>query len=140
MRESIAVILRKVSRTKSRDEKIAILREHKSGAIARILQLMYDPKTKFLLPKGKPPYTPSRFLDTEGMMYKETRRLRIFVEGGGYDNLNKIKRESLFISLLEDVDKRDAEMLTLLVSGKKYSGIDIDIINEVYPGLIGVEE
>ncbi len=49
--------------------------------------------------------------EAKALLFREARRLKIFIKGGGYDELNQIKREALFISLLEDIDNDDAELL-----------------------------
>jgi hypothetical protein len=78
----------------------------------------------------------------EGMLFKETRRLRIFVRGGGYDDLNQVKRENLFISLLEDIDNADAELLCKMIAQKPLKGLSYKVVVETFPDLIqdGVKE
>jgi hypothetical protein len=75
------------------------------------------------------------------MLLKEARRLRIFVKGGGYDTLNQVKRENLFISLLEDIDNGDAELLCKMIAQKPLTGLPRSVIVQSFPGLIeGVKE
>ena len=76
------------------------------------------------------------------MLFKETRRLRIFINGGGYDDLNQVKRENLFISLLEDIDNSDAELLCKMIEKKPLKGLSHKTVVEAFPDLIqeGVKE
>lgn len=136
MRLGIAEILKKVSESKTKEEKLEIFRKNDSSAIRTILKFALDPNIKWALPEGNPPYKPCQFLDQHSMLYQEARRLYLFVEGGN-DNLKPIKRESLFIALLESVDPEDAKVL-LAAKDKKlpYKGITVNLINEAYPGLI----
>lgn len=47
-----------------------------------------------------------------------------------------MKREQLFISLLEDVDNDDAHTLTQMISKKSFKGLTKKAIMEAYPDLI----
>jgi hypothetical protein len=67
------------------------------------------------------------------MLYKEARRLRIFIQGGGYDNLEKVKRENLFISLLEDIDNGDAELLCKMIAQKPLKGLPKSVVFAAFP-------
>lgn len=137
MRLSISEILGKVSEFKKKDEKIEWLRKNDTGPLRSILRLTYDKENvSFLLPSTAPPWKKNAHVGTEGMLYKETRRLRIFVKGGGYDNLNQVKRESLFISLLEDVDNDDADLLANhVISQKPIKGLTEKTLVEAFPDI-----
>jgi hypothetical protein len=136
MRLGIAEILKRVSESKTKEEKLDILRKNDSSAIRTVLKYALDPNIKWDLPEGEPPYKPCEYLDQHSMLYQEARRLYLFIEGGN-PNLKPIKKESLFINLLESVDPMDAKVL-LAAKDKKlpYKGITSNLINEAYPGLI----
>jgi hypothetical protein len=90
-----------------------------------------------LVPDTPPPWKKNEFEDeAKSLIYREARRLKIFIKGGGYDELNKIKREQLFISLLEDVDNDDAELLCVMISKKPFKGLTVKTVNDAFPGLI----
>jgi hypothetical protein len=137
---SLSEIVEKAKRMRYKKEKISWLRENDSVALRKILQYMYDKKNiQFLLPDAEPPYNPSKFEDSRGLLYSEIRRLRIFIKGMGYDNLNQTKREALFISLLEDIHREDAQLLVDMITKRGYKELSVAIINESFPGLIEVE-
>jgi hypothetical protein len=50
--------------------------------------------------------------------------------------LKPIKREQLFISLLEDVDNDDAETLAQMITQKPFKGLSKKVIQEAFPDLI----
>lgn len=136
MKLGIAEILDKVSKVNTKEEKIEILRKNDSSAIRTVLKYALDPTITWALPKGDPPYKPCPYLDQENMLYSEARRLYLFIEGGN-PNLNKIKRETLFIGLLESVAPADAKLLCAAKDKKiPFKGITVKLINEAYPGLI----
>lgn len=136
MRLGISEILKKVSESKTKDEKLEILRKNDSSAIRTILKYALDPEIKWALPEGEPPYKPCQYLDQQSMLYHEARRLYLFIEGGN-PNLSTIRREALFVNLIESIDANDARVL-LSAKEKKlpFKGITVNLINEAYPGLL----
>ena len=135
VRLSISEILNKTTELKSKDEKINWLRKNESQPLRTVLRLMYDERVEFLIPNTPPPWKKNAYVGVEGMLYKEARRLRIFVKGGGYEGLNQIKRESLFISLLEDIDNNDAELLCQMIAQKPIKGLTKKTVEEAFPNL-----
>lgn len=136
MKLGIAEILEKVSKEETKEAKIELLRKHDSVPLRTILKSAFDPSIKWILPKGEPPYKPCPFLDQENMLYSETRRLYLFQEGGN-PNLTSVKREALFIGLLESLAPADAKLLCAVKDKKlPYKGITAKLVNEAYPGLI----
>lgn len=136
---SISEIINKARELKPKKEKIQWLQENDSDPLRKILRYMYDTKNiHFLLPDTPPPYKPSVFEDSRGLLYSEARRLRIFIRGMGYDNLNQQKREMLFIELLEEIHKDDAQLLVDMITKRSYKELSVAVINESFPGLIEV--
>jgi hypothetical protein len=135
MIHSLSEIINKATELKTKEEKIAWLQKNSSVPLKTILKYMYDQKIQFLIPSTPPPWKKNSYVGVEGMLYKEARRLRIFVKGGGYDDLNQIKREQLFISLLEDVDNDDAELLCKMIAQKPLKGLSKAVIHEAFTDL-----
>lgn len=136
MKRSISELLKRADDAPTKQEKIDVLRQIDSPAIRRIIELAYNPSYVWLLPKGKAPYKPSEFNDQEGRLYGEIRRLYLFLEGGN-PNLTTVRREFLFIQLLESVDPADAELLCSIKDGKlPYKSLTKNLIKEAYPGLL----
>jgi hypothetical protein len=140
MRLSLSEIVTKATEQKTKQEKIDWLQKNESVPLKTVLRFMYDPTIEFLIPDTPPPWKKNGYIDVEGMLFKEARRLRIFVKGGGYDDLDQVKREQLFISLLEDVDDNDAELLVKMIAQKPLKGLSRAVIQEAYPGLIATKE
>lgn len=134
MRLSISEIVNKACELKSDQEKVDWLRSKNNSALRTILKYTYDTDTvKFLIPNTPPPWKKNDYVGVEGMLYNEARRLRIFVQGGGYDNLPPTKREHLFISLLEDIDNNDAELLCKMIAQKPLDGLPKHVVAEAFP-------
>jgi len=133
MKLSISEIVNKAIELNTKEEKVEWLRENDNSALRIVLKYMYNPNIKFLIPDTAPPWKKNDYVDVEGMLYKEARRLRIFVEGGGYDGLDQVKREQLFISLLEDIDNNDAELLCKMIAQKQLKGLSRKTVQEAFP-------
>lgn len=136
MKLSLSEILQNASEFDKKQDRINYLYANDSPALRAILKYAYDEKVKFLLPEGDPPYKPNELPDQEGILYSELRRLYLFIEGGN-PNLKPVRREYLFVQLLETVNKDDAKLL-LAVKDKKipYKGITKKFVEELYPGLL----
>lgn len=133
MRLSIAEIIKKATELNTVDEKVDWLRKHDNSALRTILKYMYDKDVEFLIPNTPPPWKKNSYVGVEGMLYAEARRLKIFIKGGGYDGLNQVKREQLFISLLEDVDNGDAELLCKMIAQKPLKGLSKNVVITAFP-------
>lgn len=137
IRISISEILAKVDTFQKTEDKINWLQQNDNPALRIILKNTYDKSVEFLVPDTPPPWKPNDFEDeAKSLLYREARRLRIFVKGGGYDHLPQMKREQLFISLLEDVDNDDAHTLCKMISKKSFKGLQRKTVMKAFPDLI----
>jgi hypothetical protein len=127
-------ILDLVKSAKTKQAKVEILRKHYSETLTYILELAFHPNVGWWLPEGAPPYKPSQLVDTEGRLYNEARTLPLYLSGNRPD-LKPHQRENLFIGLLESIHPKDAELL-IAVKDKKVKGLNVETINEAFPGLI----
>lgn len=134
---AVSTILKEASEIKSRKDRIAFLKSHHPNTLMKqLLKYVYDPNIKFALPEGEPPYKPCEALDQENMLYLEQRRLYLFLEGGN-PNLNPLRRETLFVQLLESIEPEDAKLM-IAVKDKKlpYKGITEKVVREAFPSLL----
>lgn len=134
MRLSISEIVNKACKMQNDDQKVEWLKKNNHPSLKIVLKYMYDTdNVKFLVPSDAPPWKKNSYVGVEGMLYNEARRLKIFIKGGGYDNLNQVKREHLFISLLEDIDNGDAELLCKMIAQKPLDGLPKEVIAQAFP-------
>lgn len=137
-RESIANVLLNAGKEKSVKGKIAYLTENGNDSVPLriILRLIYDETIEFLVPDSAPPFKPNQLDDLDTMLYREARRMKIFFNGGGYEGLNQMKRESLFIQLLEDLDAGDAKLLANnVISHTPVKGLTKKTVEAAFPEL-----
>lgn len=139
-RVGIAEFLDKVSKLKKKEDKIAALKHNDSFVLKTILQGAFDPRVKWLLPSGIPPYKKNDLVDQENVLIRDARKLIYFVEGA-YPNLKQIKRETMFIEFLEALAPADAELIVSIKEKKlPYKGLTEDIVREAFPGLLPDEQ
>jgi hypothetical protein len=129
--------LEMVDEAKTRDEKREILKSRDNYATRALLQLNFHPDVKWHIPKGSPPYTPSQEADsTEGSIHFEVKKLNYFVKGGGHD-LSMLKRESMYVQLLERVAAKDAKLLiSVKDQNLSYKGLSYKLVRDVWPDLL----
>jgi len=125
---------------KTREEKVAWLKQNDSFALREVLVCMYDKKkVKLLIPDSAPPYTPSPALENQGALHREVRKFKYFADGFGGENLTKLKREEIFIQMLETVHREDAKLLVDMIQQKGYKGLTVKVINEAFGDIVTEE-
>lgn len=117
-------------------DKVAYLQRNKSTQLRDILKVMYDKRMQLNIPNSAPPYTPAEHPDTYGALYREARKIPYFVKGYTGDSLPSMKRENIFIQMLESVHPSDAELLVKMIAQKPLKGLTAAVINNVWPGLV----
>jgi len=130
-RLSIAEIVEKTSELTDRQAQIDFLRQHDNNTLRTLLSYILDPNVKWALPAGAPPYTPTQTFESHGQLYNQARKLYLFIEGGN-PNIHKMKRESLFIQLLESIDPDDARFMVAAKDKQMLYPIATDVINEAF--------
>jgi len=160
-------VLDLVSKQRSKAKKIEVLKKYEDLSLKIVLIWNFDETTKSLLPVGEVPYSgfedqvkSSGSLSTK--ISEETRRMHEtdsfslgsgdknghttirreaknfyhFVKGGN-DGLNAIRRETMFINILEGLHPLEAEILCLIKDKRldeKYK-ITKEIVAEAYPDI-----
>jgi len=136
IRTSISKVISDTVACKSVKAKVENLQKHDAVPLRQVLRLIYDENVEFLLPDTPPPFKDNELVDLDTMLYREARRLRIFFLGGGYDNLNKNRREALFIQLLEDLHPNDAKILAEnMISHTPIKGLTKKTLEAAFPTL-----
>jgi hypothetical protein len=132
MQLMVSEILEQASKIDSKKQKIEFLRKNYNKTLHFILEHVFNPNVKFLLPETDPLYTPMPTGEGQGMLYSEARKMYLFLEGGR-DDLPQFRRELLFVQFLESIDPKDAELI-LHVKNKKlpYKGITEKLIREAF--------
>ena len=77
----LSEVLKKVNNAKTKDKKIAILKEHDTPPLRIVLKSSFDPKIQWMLPEGNVPYKPNESAEgTEHtVLAKEAKKLYHYV-------------------------------------------------------------
>ena len=156
------------SNQRSKVKKIEVLKKYEDLSLKQLFKWNFDSTIVSVLPEGEVPYsgyddqtTYSGTLttrtneevrrmhevgsfslgasDKEGhtTIRREAKHFYRFVRGGD-DAMNAIRRETMFINILEGLHPLEAEIVVLVKDGKledKYS-ISKEIVSEAYPDII----
>ena len=157
-------VLELVSKQRSNIKKVEVLKTYEHDSLKSILIWNFDVSIISLLPEGNVPYSDLKDQniysgnlsdnlireanggesatqqDLEGRgktsLRREYQNLYHFVKGGN-DTLSTIRRETMFINILQGLHPKEAEVLCLVKDKKlstKYK-VDLDIVKEAYPDI-----
>jgi hypothetical protein len=136
MKLFISEILDKVSKLKTKKEKVAWLKDQNTSGLRMVIKSSFDSKIKWLLPEGDVPFTrndaPEGTEHTD--LHMEASKLYHFLEGGNYD-ITQSKRETLFIQMLEGLQENDADVLVSAMNKslhRKFKGLSDNVVKEAF--------
>ncbi len=137
--------LEEVAKAKTRDQKREVLKKRENLATKMLLQLNYHPDAKWLLPPGAPPYEPAKQGDmTSNSFHYEVKKLDYYTDPSPHplSELPMLRREAMFVGLLERLDPQDAEMMIAIKDKKlSYKGLTYILVKDTWPDLLpDVEE
>jgi|SRR5210317_2127631 hypothetical protein len=138
-RKLISEVLAEAGKIVKRDERIKFLQLNKSPGLTDILRINYDDSVISLLPTGAPSYkkddAPKGYEYT--ILNKAYNQFKYFFKGPIANNMKPLKREGLFLNLLESLNEEEAELLIAAKDKKmKVKGITKKLVNDTFPGLL----
>lgn len=140
-KKSIAEMLDEIAQIGGTNERVAAIRAMDHPITREIFSCIFNPDIKFLLPEGPTEYKPDQF-DDFGALWREWRRMYIFIDGPKAPPLTEKRRMQLWIQLLESLHPRDAEMLDRMKDKKGLWNLAINryIVSKAFPDLPGIRE
>ena len=138
MARSIPLIFEDVAAANSIKARKKILLENESNQLKELLKYAFHPDIKFALPPGKPPYktigSPDEYNPT--YLYPNIRKFYLYIEGG-HDGLTQLRREQLFVQMLESLHPKEAEVV-IQVKDKKlnYRGLTYKLVKTTFPEIL----
>ena len=129
-------ILTKVNNAKDKPKKIEVLKKYDTNELRMFLKGAFDEKLEWLLPEGKPPYTVNEApVGTEHTWLKqEVKRMFHFLKGGN-PQLSQMKRDNMFIQMLEGLCEEEAKLLVWAKDNelnKHYKGLTANLVKEAF--------
>ena len=134
----VTEILQKVSSAKTKKEKVDLLQEYNNNGLRAVLIINFDESLKFLLPEGDVPFSandaPAGTDHTR--LDHEYRGLYRYFKGGD-SSIKSMKREQLFVQLLEGLYKDEAEMLVLACNKDLQAKYRVTkaVVQEAFPSI-----
>lgn len=135
----VSEIFEKVCKGKNKKERIRLLQENQNQAVFAVLQINFNPTYKMLLPEGTPPFKkeqdkPIGYQQTN--ILNELRRFYIWLDSS--QNIPALKRETLFIEMLEGLHISEANLLCAAKDkklGSIYKQITEVVAREAFPNI-----
>ena len=128
----ISEVLQRVSNAKTKAKKVEILQEYKSAALTKILLCNFAKSIGFVFPSGETPYNPvdrpkgvqhqvlfaeQRIIDK--FITKTVNGVKYFgCSGTTKPALQQLKKENMWIQILEGLHADEAELLDLVKDKK----------------------
>ena len=159
-------VLQLASKQRSKAKKVEVLKKHEHPSLKAVFIWNFDESVVSLLPEGEVPYASvgeqgsftgtvsGNIKDAVGMMdelgsnslgsqdqgrssiRKEFKRFYNFIKGGN-DSLTNLRRETMFINILQGLHPLDAEIVCLIKDKQletKYK-ISKEIVSQAYPDI-----
>ena len=131
-------ILELVTEQKTDAKKVAILKEYECDILKSLFIWNFDDSIISLLPEGKVPYKANENpLGTDhSSLRREQRNLYMFVKGGN-DQLSTVRRETIFVQMLEGLHPKEADIIVAVKDGDLEDMYDVpfEVVEEAYPDI-----
>jgi hypothetical protein len=138
MKLKINEVLQKVSNAKTKAEKIKLLQTHNSPALRAILIANFNESIVSDMPEGPVPYADDKYEEADRTnLQVEYKKLYVFFKGGA-PAMSRMKKESMFIQMLESLSPGEAEVITLVMDkqlGKRWK-ITQQCVAEAFPQIL----
>jgi len=134
----LSEVLAKVSKQRTKAKKIQVLKENESLHLKAVLIWNFDDTVVSVLPEGEVPYNKNEAPAGTEHTYlaHEWKVLYNFVKGGN-DFLRPVKREQLFLQLLEGLHPDEADIVCLVKDKnltEKYK-LSRPVVEEAFPDI-----
>ena len=131
-------VLELVSKQRSRAKKVELLQEYESDALKALFIWNFDDTVISMVPEGQVPYKENEVpVGTDHTsLRREWKHLYNFVKGGN-DGLSSLRRETMFIQILEGLHPEEAKILCLVKDKalqSKYK-ITYEMVAQAYPDI-----
>ncbi len=134
----LSEVLAKVSKQRTKAKKIQVLKENESLHLKSVLIWNFDESVISVLPEGEVPFDKNEAPAGTEHTYlaHEYKLLYNFIKGGN-DFLKPVKREQLFLQLLEGLHEDEAEVICLMKDKKLTSKYKITkaIVEQAFPDI-----
>ena len=131
-------VLELVSKQRTKAKKVDVLREYRDDSLTAILIWNFDETVESAIPPGDVPFKSNDVpVGTDHTsLRREWRQLYHFVKGGN-SSLSGLRRETMFIQMLEGLHPKEAEIICLTKDKRLTEAykLSYDVVKEAYPDI-----
>jgi len=131
-------ILELASKQRTNQKKVEVLQEYSTDALKAILIWNFDESVISMIPSGDVPYEKNEVpVGTDHTsLRKEWKNLYHFVKGGN-DSLSQVRRETMFIQILEGLHPKEADILCLVKDKNLQSQFKLsrEVVEQAFPDI-----
>ena len=132
-------ILDYVESQKTKAKKVQALQEYRDDSLTAILIWNFDERVQSAIPDGQVPYKENEVpVGTDHTsLRREWKNLYHFIKGGN-DELSSLRRETMFIQMLEGLHPEEAKIICLVKDKnltQKYK-LTRQLVAEAYPDIV----
>lgn len=131
-RLSVSEIITHTSRFEHNHDQVEWLKANDCPIVRLILKMWYRPEFKFRVPDTRPPFEPSNSVENHMLLHGKGKQLVMILDHPS-NNMEQINVETVFIRLLEQVNRDDAELLVQMITKEPLPYLSKDVIQEAYP-------
>lgn len=135
--KNVFELIEEVAKASKKADKLKLLKTmNEEHALKDILKGTYDDRIKWLIPKGSAPYTPASEESAPSNLRKRYKEFAYFAMGGPGTKMPAVKREKMFLSLIESIHPNDAKLVVDMINKKNIKGITKKLVQEAFPGMV----
>ena len=132
-------ILDYVESQKTKAKKVQALQEYRDDSLTAILIWNFDDRVQSAIPEGQVPYKENEVPvgTAHTSLRREWKNLFHFIKGGN-DELSSLRRETMFIQMLEGLHPEEAKIICLVKDKnltEKYK-LTQDLVAEAFPDIV----
>ena len=137
MAKRVYEVIEEAQKKRTKAGKIDVFRNNDSWALRDVLRGTFDTSIEWNLPPGEPPYEPAEAHNHPTELTRENTKFKYCIRGFRVsESMSTIKRESLFIGLLEGVHPDDAKLVIDMTNKTAPKYITRQIVEEAFPDLL----
>ena len=132
-------ILDYVEKQRTKAKKVQALQEYRDDSLTAILIWNFDDRVQSAIPEGVVPYKENEVpVGTDHTsLRREWKNLFHFIKGGN-DELSSLRRETMFIQMLEGLHPEEAKIICLVKDKnltEKYK-VTRELVEEAFPDIV----
>ncbi len=129
-----------VSEQRTKAKRVEILKEYRDDSVTAVLIWNFDERVQSAVPDGQVPYKENEVpVGTDHTsLRREWKTLYHFIKGGN-PSLSNLRRETMFVQLLEGLHPKEAEIICLVKDKELesvYPKVTIDVVKQAFPDIV----